>query len=168
MAALEVDLEAFQSTLPVGGATWQTLDMTIANLISIHAPRGGSDFIDHIFTSTKWASAISIHAPRGGSDGELDFSHKAPPYFNPRSPWGERLSERLGKGGSAIFQSTLPVGGATISELRPAWVVGISIHAPRGGSDNLQMQILPKHLISIHAPRGGSDPMLSKSESRYR
>ena len=78
--------------------------------------------------------------------------------FNPRSPWGERhysrnwanrmllISIHAPRGGSDlkgvdgqevyyIFQSTLPVGGAT-----KAHVVGnranvISIHAPRGGSD---------------------------------
>ena len=33
------------------------------------------------------------------------------------------------------FQSTLPVGGATLSMLRPADQNNISIHAPRGGSD---------------------------------
>ena len=56
------------------------------------------------------------------------------------------------------FQSTLPAGGATIEELRPAWVVGISIHAPRGGSDHaLWILFTPAAQISIHAPRGGSD-----------
>ena len=56
--------------------------------ISIHAPRGGSD---HRELHAVVFLGISIHAPRGGSDyrrqrGERDFR-----YFNPRSPWGERL-----------------------------------------------------------------------------
>ena len=33
----------------------------------------------------------------------------------------------------------------------------ISIHAPRGGSDNRRQLLQPHQAISIHAPRGGSD-----------
>ena len=33
----------FQSTLPVGGATWETTGGIGLHIISIHAPRGGSD-----------------------------------------------------------------------------------------------------------------------------
>ena len=81
--------QRFLSTLPVGGATWNNFQRGDFHLISIHAPRGGSD-------SLKWPkeparSAISIHAPRGGSDFSVFFypivGHK--------------------------FLSTLPVGGAT-------------------------------------------------------
>ncbi len=40
--------------------------------------------------------------------------------------------------------------------------VDISIHAPRGGSDNATaVPSLPPPQISIHAPRGGSDTMQS-------
>ena len=55
----------FQSTLPVGGATACTNHCQQKKKISIHAPRGGSDYAlicDHFFRD------ISIHAPRGGSD----------------------------------------------------------------------------------------------------
>ena len=79
------------------------------------------------------------------------------------------------------FLSTLPVGGATLHACYPdGQVKGISIHAPRGGSDfqrasrvqgsDLFLSTLPvggatdktgslypHNLISIHAPRGGSD-----------
>ena len=66
---------AFQSTLPVWGATqpkdWKNKKKTI----SIHAPRGGSD--SKPFLSDSWIT-ISIHAPRGGSDGGLfvGFNHQ--------------------------------------------------------------------------------------------
>ena len=106
---------------------------------------------------------------------------RCPPYFYPRSPWGERPSGVIGshlvlaisihapRGGSddpkgaaeyaaQIFLSTLPVGGATY--LSPDAKAGrtISIHAPRGGSDEF-LDTLGKWIcqISIHAPRGGSD-----------
>ena len=78
----------FQSTLPVGGATSFPDTSGEAVSISIHAPRGGSDWgikiiksISSLFQSTlpvggatccrqlpSTAPPISIHAPRGGSD----------------------------------------------------------------------------------------------------
>ena len=55
--------------------------------------------------------------------------------FNPRSPWGERLQPDEVRYKEDIFQSTLPVGGATHVAIRKMAYSGISIHAPRGGSD---------------------------------
>ena len=84
-------------------------------MISIHAPRVGSDFInigvkrcDLQFQSTLpvWgatpapgevagALGISIHAPRVGSD-RCGQGWRGPPWhFNPRSPCGERPARRL-------------------------------------------------------------------------
>ena len=56
---------------------------------------------------------ISIHAPRGGSDHDIFTSSLPQPQF----------------------QSTLPVGGATIHGTKVTGITMISIHAPRGGSD---------------------------------
>ena len=80
--------------------------------------------------------------------------------FNPRSPWGERLTPVVGNPTGQLFQSTLPVGGAT-----PFWHQlpprpAISIHAPRGGSDGSKCVHDQDRVISIHAPRGGSDNLL--------
>ena len=82
-----------------------------------------------------------------------------------------------------LFQSTLPVRGATYSrnakrtgprnfnprspcgERLPAMTatraaIMISIHAPRAGSDiDLAVNVV-RHQISIHAPRAGSDPVM--------
>ena len=55
----------FQSTLPAGGATKNKHIGTYDTIISIHAPRGGSDLPMIPPTVTH---QISIHAPRGGSD----------------------------------------------------------------------------------------------------
>ena len=169
----------FQSTLPVGGATWPWQQGERPKAISIHAPRGGSDMPDSDGLPETWM--ISIHAPRGGSDSAPGFRQRPGRHFNPRSPWGERQ-----------FQFV-------IDELLHL----ISIHAPRGGSDVSQgiqrpvygyfnprspwrerrcscfLQLeLPQYfnprspwgerrcgnsfwsqnwIISIHAPRGGSD-----------
>ncbi len=152
---LELCGQAFQSTLPVGGATTAKADQhaglgisihaprggsdsgltslqLLSKLISIHAPRGGSDIIN---LSILIVLGISIHAPRGGSDTPQSGARSCPIYFNPRSPWGERQPPAIRYLGSASFQSTLPVGGATIQKITPSDVSRISIHAPRGGSD---------------------------------
>ena len=56
------------------------------------------------------------------------------------------------------FQSTLPVRGATHLRGRPHAGTGISIHAPRAGSDKDWIKcLLLISEISIHAPRAGSD-----------
>ena len=145
---------------------------------------------------------ISIHAPRGGSDMKPLRSQFSSRDFNPRSPWGERLKQTEDKSGyynfnprspwgerpgtegevqeEEEFQSTLPVGGATAGKQVSIWQTQISIHAPRGGSDSKTFSRLiclrtfqstlpvggattEQHYnlqmvkISIHAPRGGSD-----------
>ena len=82
-------LKSFQSTLPVGGAT----GCTPSQMASI---------------------AISIHAPRGGSDGNSGYIQCNMCNFNPRSPWGERPCASWIWSICIGFQSTLPVGGATI------------------------------------------------------
>ena len=101
----------FQSTLPVWGATFRGAFCTTDEIISIHAPRVGSDFlsfptafaIDNFNPRSPcgerpfrfiWLSlhrSISIHAPRVGSDYRSTSSST----------------------GIFIFQSTLPVWGAT-------------------------------------------------------
>ena len=89
MPSMRVVSISFQSTLPVGGATapgillykddlhfnprspwgerpvnfWQNI---LSPDISIHAPRGGSDF--ETVKKDLQTVYISIHAPRGGSD----------------------------------------------------------------------------------------------------
>ena len=141
---------------PRTGSDKGTIQARLNTIISIHAPRTGSDVSRY---SRLRRCAISIHAPRTGSDSgskcgrsiaavfqstlpargataAANAADQSPPYFNPRSPHGERLARRSYKGFSP----------------------DISIHAPRTGSD------LPflsdnkcHHLISIHAPRTGSD-----------
>ena len=78
-------------------------------------------------------------------------------YFNPRSPWGERLLRIYCVFLSREFQSTLPVGGATVGSKYVIGRLSISIHAPRGGSDKKAGRRTFFFGISIHAPRGGSD-----------
>ena len=58
-------------------------------------------------------------------------------YFNPRSPHGERQCASIRAGCCRTFQSTLPARGATRGRHRGQPPLGISIHAPRTGSDTL-------------------------------
>ena len=102
--------QLFQSTLPAKGATRDNAINIGIILISIHAPRGGSDSTwgaknntmanfnprsprgERLYRTIDYATQeISIHAPRGGSDRK--FMHRA------------RIK--------MIFQSTLPARGAT-------------------------------------------------------
>ena len=58
------------------------------------------------------------------------------------------------------FQSTLPVWGATYNYGIDLVSEGISIHAPRVGSDIMRdIDKKAESVISIHAPRVGSDPI---------
>ena len=57
----------FQSTLPVRGATTERPEFEEILIISIHAPREGSDAVVSLYKH--WSLGISIHAPREGSDG---------------------------------------------------------------------------------------------------
>ena len=101
----------FQSTLPVWGATQFSI---------WYAPDG----------------LISIHAPRVGSDRYKAFHTRPRLYFNPRSPCGERPATYGVQSSAATFQSTLPVWGATCRFVEVCRTLDISIHAPRVGSDS--------------------------------
>ena len=68
-------------------------------LISIHAPRTGSDV--EVRLQLAHFIRISIHAPRTGSDASYFERAAFARYFNPRSPHGER------RGGRA-FPSSVP------------------------------------------------------------
>ena len=106
-----------------------------ALLISIHAPRTGSDRCRAV---RKVGYLISIHAPRTGSDElgrhqqsiqRVYFNPRSPhgerpatdgrcttiaKHFNPRSPHGERRRRNMAVRAYPEFQSTLPARGATV------------------------------------------------------
>ena len=57
--------------------------------------------------------------------------------FNPRSPRGERPRQKYLVFAVKKFQSTLPARGATLGDILRRGCAGISIHAPREGSDSI-------------------------------
>ena len=101
----------FLSTLPARGATDLQNKPGDAALISIHAPREGSDLNVDLFSVQR--HSISIHAPREGSDSYHHRRLCQQHDFYPRSPRGERLAERCSSTRAFSFLSTLPARGAT-------------------------------------------------------
>ena len=102
--------------------------------ISIHAPRGGSDFITDFIVCQSFLFQSTL--PAGGATYAAVKTVGHPRDFNPRSPRGERLQYLQRLRPSDRFQSTLPAGGATYALIWNEWFRDISIHAPRGGSDS--------------------------------
>ena len=122
----------FQSTLPMRGAT-PTVELKGGDfMISIHAPHAGSD---RPIPGGNVHQRISIHAPHAGSDLCMYAQNAGDPYFNPRSPCGERLYAYVLSYSHREFQSTLPMRGATPVHENPGARADISIHAPHAGSD---------------------------------
>ena len=80
---------------------------------------------------------ISIHAPRGGSDQAVSFTNYSKGVFQSTLPVGGATDQRYHNLHRQQFQSTLPVGGATARLPCGVSAPVISIHAPRGGSDRL-------------------------------
>ena len=126
-----------------------------ASVISIHAPRTGSDEGGQRFIR---GQGISIHAPRTGSDkanGHSQFKQSISIHA-PRT--GSDVVGHAQKVFALAFQSTLPARGATLLQDADGNPGRISIHAPRTGSDARALALLPcLRESSIHAPRTGSD-----------
>ena len=100
----------FQSTLPGWGATTMEFRTPLAGLISIHAPRMGSDPLFRL------PQPRCTHFNPRSPDGERPAVRRSTSfdrYFNPRSPDGERLVRSCCSVCSTVFQSTLPGWGAT-------------------------------------------------------
>ena len=102
--------------------------------ISIHAPRTGSDPI--LARVRQRLRVISIHAPRTGSDSGGSCRCCPPTRFQSTLPArGATAPTRSSRSSTITFQSTLPARGATPRGGRTRRRNGISIHAPRTGSD---------------------------------
>ncbi len=144
----------FQSTLPGWGATHCGIRGCRPVVISIHAPRMGSDWF-HVSGVPKMAFQSTL--PGWGAT-ESSLRWDAVEYFNPRSPDGERRGrdvrprlrlrdfnprspdgERLDVQGLATvfqhFNPRSPDGERLVWGWVVRWGRSISIHAPRMGSD---------------------------------
>ena len=105
-------LLVFQSTLPVWGATGQTAHIGMCGAISIHAPRVGSD--RGAVLNTLLNRYFNPRSPCGERPALIVIG-KVVSDFNPRSPCGERPGAAAILSRAKLFQSTLPVWGATFT-----------------------------------------------------
>ena len=147
-----------------------------SNNVSIRAPRVGSDIP---CTGTSFRKKrfnprspcgerpyrLPVLARRSGFNPRSPCGERrltwptsfSPTSFNPRSPCGERLFSAHIKAPRRMFQSALPVWGATHRARRARSSCRVSIRAPRVGSDPITFDMLPADEVSIRAPRVGSD-----------
>ena len=125
-------------------------------MISIHAPREGSDTKAH---QNQYERRISIHAPREGSDALL---------FGLNLFCGEFLSTLPARGatssGSTLWEMLLhfyprsPRGERRLYvAICPQILFYFYPRSPRGERPATLLQGLAGDTISIHAPREGSD-----------
>ena len=129
---IPIRCQEFQSTLPMRGATKVARRKTETKVFQSTLPMRGATTkcsLHSRFTS------ISIHAPHAGSDTSFNPIHHLFNNFNPRSPCGERRSRLMLLIYERLFQSTLPMRGATRCPWKGHGCYGISIHAPHAGSD---------------------------------
>ncbi len=102
-------LEPFQFTRPVGGATATTTNRsTVGNCFNSRAP---------------WGARPATPRSRRGSSS-----------FNSRAPWGARPTRSCRTKPSTKFQFTRPVGGATSAALRCLMDLEFQFTRPVGGA----------------------------------
>ena len=167
----------FQSTPSVGRATTRaSMSSTLLSFQSTPSVGRATD----VGRSLKSSSTISIHALRGEGDRSTSSLTTARRYFNPRPPWGGRLSHSRRAEIACQFQSTPSVGRATQAEMaavyrrghfnpRPPWGgrqfcrchkadgQHFNPRPPWGGRQKLETLSTLPPTISIHALRGEGD-----------
>ncbi len=99
---------SFQSTLPARGATSTRSASTMCAVISIHAPRTGSD---------RWSSSLCAEQSHFNPRSPHGERHTGAPrrrpcgsHFNPRSPHGERRRRASSRRTSRYFNPRSPHG----------------------------------------------------------
>ena len=147
----------FQSTLPVRGATLRrSRSRPSASYFNPRSPCGerrvGVARLAH-------GLIISIHAPRAGSDRRPCGRARRSRYFNPRSPCGER---RRASGRCCsrpgYFNPRSPCGERRKTRTSfPSFKRDFNPRSPCGERLPVRGDPLNPKVISIHAPRAGSD-----------
>ena len=166
----------FQSTLPLRGATRRRRPVPSGLAISIHTPLAGSDLAGHagiagtgISIHTPLAGSdsftplslekeeISIHTPLAGSDCGVEPLWRVAYPISIHTPLAGSDMPPVTAGLNRLFQSTLPLRGATHIDRVSVAANLISIHTPLAGSDAIVAAIVHVLHISIHTPLAGSD-----------
>ena len=126
-------LKAFQSTLPLRGATSTTEG------------------------SRQWLTDFNPHSPCGERPATSETTTLTA-QFQSTLPLRGATRHRMTMMVPTVFQSTLPLRGATL-QVCDFWGTArmISIHTPLAGSDSDFQRKLSGETISIHTPLAGSD-----------
>ena len=135
--------------------------------ISIHAPRAGSDyFVGQVLdNATGFQSTPPVRGATAFCCGSVTSStlfQSTPPVRGATTQYGDLPRHPL------HFNPRPPCGERRVQAFSVCGACGISIHAPRAGSDFLPAWDTNLCHISIHAPRAGSDNMFSLSYNRTR
>ena len=149
----------FQSTLPVWGATWRALrEYRLHRHFNPRSPCGERPSYR---SSALSRFSISIHAPRVGSDGTgLERLHRKEVFQSTLPVWGATPMWWTRSNLKAAFQSTLPVWGATPIAGYSGYDDSFQSTLPVWGATGLAAENGVILDISIHAPRVGSDVRL--------
>ena len=104
---------------------------------SPHGERPQADFDEKYHIQP----VISIHAPRTGSDVQHRDYMMHPRHFNPRSPHGERPELFFHRKAHSGISIHAPRTGSDTYDGKPIPAyIEISIHAPRTGSDSVSVR----------------------------
>ena len=126
--------QLFQSTFPVRGATSDSpTSCTVLRIVSIHAPRAGSD--TQRLGSCRWGWGFNPRFPCGERRTRERMRRNESSCFNPRSPCGERPHYGAQRELSKCFNPRSPCGERHHKLDALMLNVAVSIHAPRAGSD---------------------------------
>ena len=124
-------------------------------LISIHAPARGAT------ARTKTAICSTYYfnpRTREGCDRTRQRARSGLTYFNPRTPYGVRLSPCLSSIMLSSFQSTHPIRGATLaSAVKLSTDTTFQSTHPIRGATLFGYTVIVCERISIHAPHTGCD-----------
>ena len=131
-ASRGVPAPTFQSTLPARGATLSVASSTTGAKFQSTLPARGATYLNE---KNAVAIVISIHAPRTGSDETFRSAGRSTAPFQSTLPARGATRRAHARNGGKQFQSTLPARGAPPRGGRTRRRNGISIHAPRTGSD---------------------------------
>ena len=152
----------FQSTLPARGATGQAAAYFRDDRISIHAPRTGGD--EKCLRTGTTTLLFQSTLPARGATTPKNILRRITPYFNPRSPHGERPKHGSTRIPGEDISIHAPCTGSDTERDTLKQQLDISIHAPCTGSDFSRACRRPVRQISIHAPCTGSDAQLVRAD----
>ena len=125
--------------------------------ISIHTPLAGSD--RHATASRTTGRHFNPHSPCGERLGPVLRCGEHDFYFNPHSPCGERPTPRGCNWETKYFNPHSPCGERRTDPLRSVWPKLFQSTLPLRGATGL-VQEHGRHVrISIHTPLAGSDPV---------